>query len=70
MSHDSNPERFANNVANAGVRRGRGKAAVPRYSAGGREYDPALDGWNKHSLRRPPTVSELVAREDGFGEDF
>lgn len=35
-----------------------------------RPYDPARDGWNTHKIRTEPTVDELIAREDAFGEDF
>lgn len=31
-----------------------------------RPYDPHLDGWNRHKLRREPTVDELIARKQGY----
>ena len=34
------------------------------YTASDRDYDPAIDGWNTHKLRREPHVEQLMYRED------
>lgn len=42
----------------------------PRSTTAQRPYDPSVDGWNVHTLRHTPTLSQLIYRRDESGEDF